>query len=169
MPPKAQITRILDMIFSCYRADQLTAKMKDVLICLAKSHTRTRSFAALAKAAHCSRRTVAYAISQAEALGILTRSHTRAKWFGRVVNGPNAYAWVLTIAGRAAKPWKRSLPSQCKSCITMNYDKKTKAQGKGSGLIFRFPKGPQRSASDWISILQGLDAGRTLQEVGYSA
>jgi len=76
------------------------------------------SFETIAKIAGCSRRSVAYAVQQAETLGILERSQRYARRGRMWLKAANAYRFTMrAIAEQIAFPWQRS--SKCKSCTTL--------------------------------------------------
>lgn len=109
------------MILNTFRSGQISRTAKDVLLIIARS-MRPASYESLARAAKCSRRSVAYAIQQAEALGILCRSHNRIRRGRRWMNGCNGYRFIMkALTETLAFPWSRS---QCKPCTTSNEDKK---------------------------------------------
>ncbi|OUI87917.1 hypothetical protein HK11_08930 [Acetobacter sp. DmW_043] len=125
--------------------------MKDVLLIIANS-IRPASYESLARAAKCSRRSVAYAIQQAEQLGILRRSHNRIRRGSRWVNGCNGYRFIMkALTEMLAFPWSRS---QCKSCPTGNEDKKNTG---------RMPHSPD----EYRLINERLNAGLTPEAAGY--
>jgi len=83
------------------------------------------SFETIAKIAACSRRSVAYAVQQAETLGILERAQRYVRRGSRWLKAANAYRFTMrAIAEQIAFPWQRS--SKCKPCMTLrNKDIKT--------------------------------------------
>jgi len=104
-------TAIQTAILNTFRAGQISRTAKDVLLIIARS-IRPASYESLAKAAKCSRRSVAYAIQQAEQLGILRRSHNRIRRGRRWMNGCNGYRFIMkALTETLAFPWSRS---QCK-------------------------------------------------------
>ena len=114
-------TAIQTAILNTFRAGQISRTAKDVLLIISRS-MRPASYESLARAAKCSRRSVAYAIQQAERLGILCRSHNRIRRGRRWMNGCNGYRFIMkALTETLAFPWSRS---QCKPCTTGNEDKK---------------------------------------------
>jgi len=140
------------MILNTFRAGQLSRTAKDVLLIIGSNQQRPMSFATIAHLAKCSRRSVAYAVQQAEALGIIERTQRRVRRGNRVLRGANAYRFLMrVVVDRFAMPWKRS---RCKSCSALrNEDSK--------GLR------KQRSPEDWLAILARLDEGMNLRDAGY--
>ena len=139
------------LILNTFRAGQITRAMKDVLLIMA-ARSRPASYECLANAAGCSRRMVAYAIAQAEALGILERVHHRIRRGRRWMNGKNSYRFIMrAITERLAFPWRRS---QCKFCTTGNEDK------KNNGWM-------PHSFDEYRRICEGIAAGLTPKEAGY--
>lgn len=66
------------LILNTFRAGQISRTAKGVLLIIA-SRLRRASYEAIASAAGCSRRSVAYAVKQAEDLGILERISHRVR------------------------------------------------------------------------------------------
>lgn len=144
-------TAIQTSILNTFRAGQISRTAKDVLLIIARSG-RPASYESLAKAAKCSRRSVAYAIQQAEQLGILCRSHNRIRRGRRWMNGCNGYRFIMKVlTERLSFPWSRS---QCKPCPTSNKDKKN---------IGWMPHSPD----EYRLILERMAAGLTPEEAGY--
>ncbi|WP_062454340.1 helix-turn-helix domain-containing protein [Gluconobacter oxydans] len=138
-------------ILNTFRAGQISRTAKDVLLVIARS-IRPASYESLAKAAKCSRRSVAYAIQQAEQLGILHRSHHRIRRGRRWMNGCNGYRFIMkALTKTLAFPWSRS---QCKPCPTGNEDK------KNTGWM-------PHSPDEYRLILERMAAGLTPKEAGY--
>lgn len=139
------------LILNTFRAGQITRTMKDVLLIMA-TRSRPASYESLANAAKCSRRMVAYAIAQAEALGILERVHNRIRRGRRWMNGKNSYRFIMrAITERLAFPWSRS---QCKLFTTGNKDIKNTGQ---------MPHSPDEYRRIW----ERMAAGLTPKEAGY--
>ncbi|MBY4640608.1 hypothetical protein K6L44_11545 [Gluconacetobacter entanii] len=139
------------LILNTFRAGQITRAMKDVLLIMA-ARSRPASYEGLANAAGCSRRMVAYAIAQAEALGILERVHHRIRRGHRWMNGKNSYRFIMrAITERLAFPWRRS---PCKVFTTGNEDIKKTG---------RMPHTPE----EYRLIFARMDAGMSAQEAGY--
>lgn len=111
------------IILSAIKAGNITRTAKDVLLVIARHH-RPMSFETIAKIAGCSRRSVAYAVQQAETLGILERIQRRTTRGRRRVIAANAYRFIMrAISEQIAFPWHRS---KCKRCTTLrNKDIKT--------------------------------------------
>ena len=142
---------IITTILNTFRAGQITRTMKDVLLIMA-ARTRPASYEAISNAAGCSRRMVAYAIAQAEALGILERVHNRIRRGRRWMNGKNSYRFIMrAITERLAFPWRRS---QCKLFTTGNEDK------KNNGWM-------PHSPDEYRRILERMAAGLTPEAAGY--
>jgi len=112
------------LILNTFRAGNITRTGKDVLLVIAR-HQRPMSFETIAKIAGCSRRSVAYAIQQAETLGILERAQRYTRRGRMWLKAANAYRFTMrAIAEQIAFPWQRS--SKCKPCPTLrNEDIKT--------------------------------------------
>ncbi|WP_408871153.1 helix-turn-helix domain-containing protein [Gluconobacter kondonii] len=112
------------LILNTFRAGQITRTAKDVLLVIAR-HNRPMSFETIAKIAGCSRRSVAYAVQQAEILGILERSQRYARRGRMWLKAANVYRFTMrAIAEQIVFPWQRS--SKCKRCATLrNEDIKT--------------------------------------------
>lgn len=139
------------LILNTFRAGQITRTMKDVLLIMA-ARSCPASYESLANAAGCSRRMVAYAIAQAEALGILERVHHRVRRGHRWMNGKNSYRFIMrAITERLAFPWRRS---QCKLFTTGNEDKKNTG---------RMPHSPD----EYRRIMSLMLAGLTPEAAGY--
>ncbi|MCE0744473.1 helix-turn-helix domain-containing protein [Acetobacter sicerae] len=144
-------TAIQTAILNTFRAGQISRTAKDVLLIIARS-IRPASYESLARAAKCSRRSVAYAIQQAEQLGILCRSHHRIRRGRRWMNGCNGYRFIMkALTEMLAFPWSRS---QCKPCTTGNEDKKNTRW---------MPHSPE----EYRLICARMDAGMTPREAGY--
>ncbi|MBS0981521.1 helix-turn-helix domain-containing protein [Acetobacter thailandicus] len=144
-------TAIQTAILNTFRAGQISRTAKDVLLIIARS-IRPASYESLAKAAKCSRRSVAYAIQQAEQLGILRRSHHRIRRGRRWMNGCNGYRFIMkALTETLAFPWSRS---QCKPCPTGNEDK------KNNGWMPHTPE-------EYRLINERINAGMTPKEAGY--
>ena len=144
-------TAIQTAILNTFRAGQITRTAKDVLLIISRS-MRPASYESLARAAKCSRRSVAYAIQQAEQLGILCRSHNRIRRGRRWMNGCNGYRFIMkALTKTLAFPWSRS---QCKPCTTSNEDK------KNTGWM-------PHSPDEYRRILERMAAGMTPEEAGY--
>lgn len=144
-------TVIQTAILNTFRAGQISRTAKDVLLIIARS-VRPASYESLAKAANCSRRSVAYAVQQAEDLGILERTHTRVRRGWRWFNGCNGYRFIMkAITGKLAFPWSRS---QCKPCTTSNEDKKN-------------TRWMPHSPDEYRRILEKMASGMTPKEAGY--
>ena len=145
-------TAIQTAILNTFRAGQITRTAKDVLLIISRS-MRPASYESLARAAKCSRRSVAYAIQQAEALGILRRSHNRIRRGRRWMNGCNGYKFIMkALTETLAFPWSRR--SQCKPCATSNEDKKNTG---------RMPHSPD----EYRRIMALMLAGLTPEQAGY--
>jgi len=112
------------IILNTFKAGNITRTAKDVLLVIAR-HQRPMSFETIAKIAGCSRRSVAYAVQQAETLGILERSQRYARHGRMWLKAANAYRFTMrAIAQQIVFPWQRS--SKCKPCATLrNEDIKT--------------------------------------------
>lgn len=144
-------TAIQTAILNTFRAGQISRTAKDVLLIIARS-IRPASYESLARAAKCSRRSVAYAIQQAEQLGILCRSHNRIRRGRRWMNGCNGYRFIMkALTETLAFPWSRS---QCKPCPTGNEDK------KNTGWM---PHSPE----EYRLIFARIQAGMSEREAGY--
>jgi len=144
-------TAIQTAILNTFRAGQISRTAKDVLLIIARS-IRPASYESLAKAAKCSRRSVAYAIQQAEQLGILRRSHHRIRRGRRWMNGCNGYRFIMkALTETLAFPWSRS---QCKPCPTGNEDK------KNNGWMPHTPE-------EYRLINERINSGMTPKEAGY--
>lgn len=142
---------VITTILNTFRAGQITRTMKDVLLIMASRH-KPASYEAIAHATGCSRRMVAYTLSQAEALGLLERVHHRIRRGGRWMNGKNTYRFVMkVITERLVFPWKRS---QCKFCTTGNEDIKE---------IIKMPHSPE----EYRHIMELILSGLTPEEAGY--
>lgn len=139
------------LILNTFRSGQITRTMKDVLLIMA-SRSRPASYECLANAAGCSRRMVAYAIAQAEALGILERVHHRVRRGHRWMNGKNSYRFIMrAITETLSFPWRRS---QCKVFTTGNEDIKKTGQ---------MPHSPD----EYRRIMALMLAGLTPEAAGY--
>lgn len=140
------------LILNTFRAGQITRTMKDVLLIMA-ARSRPASYECLANAAGCSRRMVAYAIAQAEALGILERVHHRVRRGHRWMNGKNSYRFIMrAITERLAFPWRRS--SQCNGFTTGNEDiKKTRH--------------PNHDHNEMLEMIEKMALGIPTEELGY--
>lgn len=105
------------IILNTFKAGNITRTGKDVLLVIARHH-RPMSFETIAKIAGCSRRSVAYSVQQAEALGILERIQRYTRRGRMWVKAANAYRFTMrAIAEQIAFPWHRS--SKCKRCTTL--------------------------------------------------
>lgn len=144
-------TAIQTAILNTFRAGQISRTAKDVLLIIASS-IRPASYESLAKAAKCSRRSVAYAIQQAEQLGILRRTHHRVRRGRRWMNGCNGYRFIMkALTETLAFPWSRS---QCKPCTTGNEDK------KNNGWM-------PHSFDEYRRICERMALGIPTEELGY--
>ena len=112
------------IILNTFKAGNISRTGKDVLLIIAR-HQRPMSFETIAKIAGCSRRSVAYAVQQAETLGILERIRRYDRRGRMWVKAANSYRFTMrAIAAQIAFPWQRS--SKCKRCTTLrNQDIKT--------------------------------------------
>jgi len=105
------------IILNTFKAGNISRTAKDVLLVIARHH-RPMSFETIAKIAGCSRRSVAYAVQQAETLGILERSQRYTRRGRMWLKAANAYRFTMrAIAEQIAFPWQRS--SKCKPCTTL--------------------------------------------------
>lgn len=139
------------LILNTFRAGQISRTMKDVLLIMA-TRSRPASYEGLANAAGCSRRMVAYAIAQAEALGILERVHNRIRRGRLWMNGKNSYRFIMKVlTKKLAFPWRRS---QCKLFTTGNEDiKKTRH--------------PNHDHNEMLEMVAKMALGIPTEELGY--
>ena len=138
-------------ILNTFRAGQISRTAKDVLLIIARS-IRPASYESLARAAKCSRRSVAYAIQQAEDLGILRRTHNRIRRGRRWMNGCNGYQFIMkAITETLAFPWLRS---QCKRCTTSNEDTKN-------------TRHPSHSLDEMLEMIAKIGRGVPSDQLGY--
>lgn len=155
---------IFKTITRLWRSKELSRSEKDVLIFLAdhtaKHPTSHLSMASIASVTLASSRTVAYAISKGERLGILVRVPHRALRGGKVCKVENSYRFIAQPLMRvvpSAEAGPRASSSMCKQDVSYSPSKK-----------YNKPK-RARSAQDWLEVLQGLDDGSiTHESLGYS-
>lgn len=175
------------LIFRHYNAGNITRAMKDALLCLANMTAKRKNYEPsindISRLSRVSRRMVCYALAQAEALGILTRTQRSIRKGWRVLRTVNAYVFNTARKDRvqAVKdvkwPWgarvKKAVSTKCNrftGYITNNIKNKY-AQGKKvvQTAIKPVTHRAKLDPSDWMNVLKALETGQiTEADLGYS-
>lgn len=161
------------LILQHFNHGNLSPRIRDVLMTLCNIMKKRPSFRPsyddLARLTKCSRRTVAYAIEQAERLGMLVREHRSVRVGIRCLRASNKYRWVVGKLNKALGvvpfPWKKAgSASKCKDCTGYKTEKIYNKNKPVRGAFVR-----PRSASEWAELWPKILSGEVSPaSLGYS-
>ncbi|MBS1089934.1 helix-turn-helix domain-containing protein [Gluconobacter wancherniae] len=157
-------------IWTLTQAHKITGKAHIVLMALASFQGHKGLFPShesIASRAGCSVRTVIRSLETAYSLGIVERTRQRIRRSGRVVNGPNRYR-LLIAPMEQAKASARHLKQQLQDALNRRKarlsSKCQNASGDNSQSNLFYEN---RSPSEWLDILNKMNAGMSAEEAGY--
>jgi len=157
-------------LWALTQARKITGKTHVVLAALASFEGHRGLFPShesIAARAGCSVRTVIRSLETAYRLGLVERTRQRIRHGNRVVNGVNRYRLILVDVEQAKLAAAHNLLRLREALARRKQRFLSKCQNGSENHSQSLPIAAKHTPAEWLTILAGIEEGRTAKEAGY--